>query len=67
MEKSALEEMIIKKGFSKGKLARLCGMNYSVFCSRLSGESEFTLGEIQAIIKYLSLEKDEVMLIFFDA
>ena len=65
MEICAFDNLLQKNGISYRQLAVLCEMEISVLQSRISGESEFTLGEIEKIVNRLSMDKNDVMLIFF--
>lgn len=67
MEIYAFENLLQKNGISYRQLADLCEMEFSVLQSRMRGESEFTLGEIERIVNCLSMDKSEIMLIFFDS
>lgn len=63
MDKLQLEMEMKRKHISIQKMCEILGMSRSAFYRKCNGKSEFTLSEIQAIIKALELE--EPMQIFF--
>ncbi len=65
MNKAKLEYEMAVRGVTKGELCEALGMCRAAFYRKCNGKSEFTLSEIQAIVKYLNLETP--MGIFFDA
>ena len=66
VEKIKLKDFIRKKGLSIRRLADMCDFDYSVLYGRLSGKTEFTVGEIEVVAKCLSMSDIEIMLYFFD-
>lgn len=66
VEKIKLKDYMRKKGLSVRRLSELCDMDYAVLCGRLSGKTEFTVGEIEIVAKCLSMSEAEIMLYFFD-
>jgi len=55
-----------EKGVSAKRLCEEIGVSFETMQKRLKGESEFTLCEIESISKVLSLEKEQIVLIFFN-
>ena len=64
MNKKKLESVMKSKKMSKETLCKELGISRSAFYRKCKGKSQFTLEEIQAIIKILQL--DSPMEIFFD-
>ena len=65
VENVSFESYIRKKGVSLHKLSDVCGIDFSVMRGRMKGDSEFTVGEIEAIAEYLLMNEAEIMLYFF--
>ena len=65
MKYDALFNKIREKGFSLSTFRKACGFSKTTFSRRMSGKVEFTLCEIQKIIKLLGLSEEETMGIFF--
>lgn len=63
MNKSKLEQEMKQRGISKENMCKELGISRSAFYRKCNGISQFTLEEIQAIIKLLQL--DSPMEIFF--
>ncbi|MCD8211531.1 MAG: helix-turn-helix transcriptional regulator [Oscillospiraceae bacterium] len=63
MDKYKLEYEMKSRGISIGKLCEDLHISRSAFYRKCNGISQFTLGEIQAIVDYLGL--DSPMEIFF--
>ena len=55
MNKALLEYEMKKKGVSIAEMCTVLGISRSAFYRKCNGVSEFTLGEIQKIVKYLDL------------
>lgn len=56
MNKCRLEEEMKKQGVSKEKLCSELGISRSAFYRKCKGKTQFTLEEIQAIVRVLKLE-----------
>lgn len=63
MDKYKLEYEMKRKGVTQEILCKAINMSRSAFYRKCNGMSEFTQGEIQAIVDYLEL--DSPMGIFF--
>ena len=50
-----LKGRMTEMGFSRETLARAVGMNYQSMCRRLSGATDFTLKEVEAICRVLEI------------
>lgn len=64
MNKARLEYEMSIRGITRAELCEVLGISRSAFYRKCNGISEFTQGEIQAIVDYLDLETP--MGIFFD-
>lgn len=64
MNKARLEYEMSLRGISKGDLCKHIGISRSAFYRKCNGISEFTHGEIVAIVKFLGVESP--IGIFFD-
>ena len=64
MNKYRLEYEMKSRGVTIGKLCEDLEISRSAFYRKCNGQSEFTQGEIDKIVKYLGL--DSPMEIFFD-
>lgn len=56
MDNALLEYYMRKKGVNNGDLCRELGISRSALYRKRNGISEFTMGEISAIVKFLGLE-----------
>lgn len=56
MNKRKLEEEMKKRGISKERLCSELGISRSAFYRKCNGKTQFTLEEIQAIVRVLQLE-----------
>lgn len=56
MNKARLEYEMNLRGVSRSDLCKILGISRSAFYRKCNGISEFTQGEIQKIMDYLSLE-----------
>ena len=56
MDKALLEYEMRKKNISTGKMCEIIGISRSAFYRKCNGITEFTQGEIQAIVDALSLK-----------
>lgn len=66
MRANKLKGKIIEKGLSIEKVAEMIGINKATFYRKLSHFDKFTVGDVLAIKKVLSLTPEEVCLIFID-
>ena len=60
-----LRAAMARKNISIPQLAVLLGMSKKTIYSRFSGDTDFSLSEIQRIAKILELSNDEILIIFF--
>lgn len=65
MNKQLLIYEIRKRGLTAEKVSQQIGISKSAFSKKINGKSEFTLSEIQAIVRILGLASP--MEIFFAA
>jgi len=63
VDRYKLQYEMKKRGVTVEKLCEVIGINKTTFYRKVKGISEFTQGEIQAIVDYLNL--DSPMGIFF--
>jgi transcriptional regulator with XRE-family HTH domain len=64
MDKALLIYELNKRGIKQGELCEKIGMSRSAFHRKCNGVTEFTQGEIQAIVDFLGL--DSPIEIFFN-
>ena len=64
MDKALLIYEMNKRGIKRGELCEKIGISRSAFHRKCNGVSEFTQGEIQAIVDFLGL--DSPLEIFFN-
>lgn len=60
-----LRAAMARKNISIPQLADLLEMSKKTMYSRFSGDTDFSLSEIQKIAKILELSKAEILIIFF--
>ena len=65
MNKNKLKSCIVREGYTAEVVAEKVGLSNTAFSRKVNGRSEFRLNEIQALIKTLCLDNDEVVEIFF--
>lgn len=56
----------IRREVSQAKMAAFLGITESGYCMKEKGKRAFSLADVQAITKFLSLTPREVLLIFFN-
>ncbi len=66
MEKQMLKDIMKEKGVSQRKMAENLGVNEKTLRSRIEGATEFTLEEITAVSEMLSLDENQIGIIFFE-
>ena len=67
MNVKELKAEMIRKGKSVDQLCAAIGISRTSWFRKISGETEFTQGEISAISNLLSLNSEQIGSIFFDA
>ena len=65
MNKNKLKAKCVEKGMSIETLADKIGIHKSTFYRHMDN-STFTIKQVRLIIKYLSLNEEEIMSIFFE-
>jgi len=61
----ALKELIRKKGYKLGDMARMIGITAGTFSQKLSGIYEFKQGEIRKICEILNIPNEQIGFYFF--
>lgn len=59
-----LRAKMLEKDVSVAAMASACGIDKSTLYKRMRGDTQFTMGEIQAIMKRLELSSEDVTRIF---
>jgi len=62
----ALKQKMLEVGKSNKEIAFELGISRSTIQRKLSGEVQFSQGELKVLISVLNLSSEEVMSIFFD-
>ncbi len=65
MNKLELKADIARRGMSGVSLSRELGVSESTFFRKLGGHADFTLSEVQDIIRILDLDQTRINDIFF--
>lgn len=60
-----LDKYINESGIKKYKLAEMIGITYASLMNKLNEDRKFTLPEVQALVKVLSIPAGDVLRIFF--
>ena len=60
-----LKGKMVEKGINAEELAKRTGMDRATFYRRLSKSDDFTIKEVDAIVRELGLTMDETNAIFF--
>lgn len=66
MNMLALKQKMLEVGKSNKEIAFELGISRSTIQRKLSGEVQFSQGELKVLISVLNLSSEEVMSIFFD-
>ena len=65
MNAKELTVELVRHGLSVPDAARAIGIGKKAFYNKMKGQSEFKLGEIQSLMKLLSLSQERTNEIFF--
>lgn len=65
VHKAELRAEMLRRGYSYETMADAIGLSHNTFWRKVNGQNEFTLSEIQAIIKLLELDDQQLKAIFF--
>lgn len=65
VHKAELRAEMLRRGYSYETMAEAIGLSHNTFWRKVNGQNEFTLSEIQAIIKLLELDDQQLKAIFF--
>lgn len=66
MNKNELAAEIVRKGYTKKKVAEKLGIHRVTFMRKLNGHYEFTLKEIDDMVNILDIPDERIRPIFFD-
>lgn len=64
MNSNLLKAEMVKNGINGQRLAEQIGISESAFYRKMSGASEFTLGEIADIARTLHMDNESIISIF---
>lgn len=66
MNQRKLRAKMVERGYNAERLAAKIDVSVTTIRNKLAGRTEFTQGEISAIAQCLSIEREEILDIFFD-
>lgn len=66
MNSNKLKAKIVECGFSYKHMSELLELSRPSFFSKLRGQTQFKLNELQTMICVLNLSEDEIIKIFFE-
>ena len=66
MNKKELQAEMKRKGFTYEQVSKSIGISYNAFWRKVNNQNEFTLSEIQSLVKILDMDKSKISDIFFD-
>lgn len=61
-----LKSYIVKNGMTIDEVARNLGINPATLYRKMNGKSELSIGEAEQLISTLSIEKNDIVSIFFN-
>lgn len=61
-----LKAAIVRVGFTQGEFAQKIGISQNTLYSRMSGETSFSIDEVDKAKKILSIDNSELLAIFFN-
>lgn len=61
-----LKAAIVRAGFTQGEFAQKIGVSQNTLYSRMSGETSFSIDEVDKAKKILSIGNSELLAIFFN-
>lgn len=66
MNKNELQAEMKRRGFTYETISKAMGISENAFWRKVNGFNDFTLSEIQSIIRILKLNSDKMRTIFFN-
>lgn len=67
LQPNLLKAAIIRAGYTQGEYANLIGISQNSLTSRLSGERQFTVDEVDKTKAVLGIDNSEICEIFFSS
>jgi len=61
-----LKAAIVRAGFTQGEFAQKIGISQNTLYSRMSGETSFSIDEVDKAKRILSIDNSELLAIFFN-
>ena len=61
-----LKAAIVRAGFTQGEFAQKIGISQNTLYSRMSGETSFSIDEVDKTKRILSIDNSELLAIFFN-
>ena len=61
-----LKAAIVRAGFTQGEFAQKIGISQNTLYSRMSGETSFSIDEVDKTKRILSIDNSERLAIFFN-
>ena len=65
LQPNLLKAAIIRAGYTQGEYANLIGISQNSLTSRMSGERQFTIDEVDRTRRVLGIDNSEICAIFF--
>lgn len=66
LKPNLLRAAIVRAGLTQGEFAKGIGISYNTLTSRLTGETSFSIDEVDKAKGILSIDNSEIIAIFFD-
>lgn len=66
LQPNLLKAAIVRAGLTQGEFARKIGISLNTMTSRMSGETSFSIDEVDRTKNVLSIDNSEIIAIFFD-
>lgn len=66
LQPNLLKAAIVRAGLTQGEFARKIGISLNTMTSRMSGETSFSIDEVDLTKNVLSIDNSEIIAIFFD-
>lgn len=66
LQPNLLKAAIVRAGFTQGEFAQKIGISQNTLYSRMSGETSFSIDEVDKAKRILSIDNSELLAIFFN-
>jgi transcriptional regulator with XRE-family HTH domain len=66
LKPNLLKAAIVRAGLTQGEFAKEIGISYNTLTSRMSGETSFSIDEVDKAKSALSMDNSEIIAIFFE-